>query len=63
MSPKVIERDGVHLPEGLRKLPAGQDAVEPLTEPLSNEEEVGISEGLNKLDAGHGIALAELFRR
>ncbi len=62
MRPKVIEWDGVHLPEGLRGLPAGQYAIEPLGEPLSDDEETGIFEGLNELDAGHGIPLADVVQ-
>lgn len=63
MEPKVIEWDGVHLPEGLRALPAGQYAIEPLVAPLSEEEESGIVESLRELDAGHGIPLADILQR
>jgi hypothetical protein len=62
MEPKVIEWDGVHLPEGLRNLPAGQYAIEPLFAPLTEEEESGIAEGLNELDAGGGIPLADVLQ-
>jgi len=62
MKPKVIEWDGVHLPEGLRNLPAGQYAIEPLAVSLSEDEETGISEGLNELDAGRGIPLADVLQ-
>jgi hypothetical protein len=62
MRPKVIEWDGVHLPEGLRALPAGQYAIEPLGEPLSDDEEAGISEGLNELDAGYGVPLTDVVQ-
>jgi hypothetical protein len=62
MKPKVIEWDGVHLPEGLRNLPAGQYAIEPLVVSLSEDEETGISEGLNELDAGRGNPLADVLQ-
>ena len=62
MKPKVIEWDGIHLPEGLRNLPAGQYAIEPLVVSLSEDEETGISEGLNELDAGRGIPLADVLQ-
>lgn len=62
MNPKVIEWDGVHLPEGLRNLPAGQYAIEPLVVSLSEDEDAGISEGLNELDAGRGIPLADVLQ-
>jgi hypothetical protein len=64
MEPKVIEWDGTHLPEALRKFPAGRYAIEPIDQlsPLTEEEESGIVEGLNELDAGRGIPLADVLR-
>jgi len=64
MEPKVIEWDGVHLPEGLRKLPAGRYAIEPVTQTssLSEAEEVGILKALEELDAGRGIPLSDVIK-
>ncbi|MFQ5990404.1 MAG: hypothetical protein ACE5K9_10860 [Candidatus Methylomirabilales bacterium] len=64
MRPKVIDWDGSHIPEELRKLPPGRYAVEPLDHvpTLTPEEETGILAGLNQLDAGGGIPLADVVR-
>lgn len=64
MGVKVIQWDGTHLPEELRDLPPGRYALEPLDEvpSLSPEEEDGLMAGLDQLDAGNGIPLAEVVR-
>ena len=64
MKPKVIDWDGSHIPEELRKLPPGRYAVEPIDHlpPLTPEEEAGIVAGLDQLDAGKGIPLADVVR-
>lgn len=51
MEPKVIKWDGSHVPEELRSLPPGRYA-----------EEAGILAGLEELDAGRGIPLADVIR-
>jgi hypothetical protein len=38
MEPKVIEWDGTHLPEALRKFPAGRYAIEPIDQRKFNKE-------------------------
>lgn len=64
MEPKVIEWDGSHIPAGLRELPPGRYAIESIDHPtpLTPEEEVGILTGLDQLDAGAGISLADVIR-
>ena len=64
MKPKVIDWDGSHIPEELRRLPPGRYAVEPIDQPspLTPEEEAGILAGLDQLDAGGGIPLADVVR-
>jgi hypothetical protein len=64
MGPKIIEWDGSHLPRELQDLPPGHYAIEPIDspEPLSMEEEKGILAGLEQLDAGGGIPLADVVR-
>lgn len=62
MSKRVIAWDGKNLPEGLKQVPPGRYALEPIQDPvpLSEEEERGIREALRELDAGKGISLAEV---
>ena len=64
MGPKVIEWDGSHIPEELKRLPPGRYAIESVDQAatLTEEEEAGILAGLNELDAGRGIALADVVR-
>jgi hypothetical protein len=63
MEPKVINWDGAHLPDELRKLPPGRYAVEPVDpSPLTEQEESGIITGLDELDSGQGITLGEVVR-
>lgn len=64
MDSRIIEWDGSHIPEELRGLPPGRYLVEPLSAPLTAQEEQGIREALEDLDAGRGIpfedAMSEL---
>ena len=63
MEPKVIHWDGTQIPEGLRDLPPGRYAVEPINPPdLTEEEEAGLLAALNELDAGRGIPLVDVVR-
>ncbi|MGH7774298.1 MAG: hypothetical protein ACREQA_18895 [Candidatus Binatia bacterium] len=64
MGPKVIEWDGSHIPEELKRLPPGRYAIESVDQvaTLTEEEEAGILAGLNELDAGRGIPLADVVR-
>lgn len=65
MKPKVIEWDGTHVPEALRELPPGRYVIEPIdhVSPLTLEEEDGILDALDALDAGRGAPLADLVRQ
>jgi hypothetical protein len=62
MDSRVIEWDGSHLPEELRKLPPGRYVLEPLIAPLTPEEETGIAQAIEDLDAGKGIPFNEVMR-
>jgi hypothetical protein len=64
MKPRVIHWDGSRIPEELRELPPGRYAVEPIDNPspLTADEEAGILAGLDRLDAGRGIPLADVVR-
>lgn len=64
MGPKIIKWDGSHLPRELQELPPGRYAIESLDshEPLTPQEEEGILAGLEQLDAGRGIPLADVIR-
>ncbi len=64
MGPKVFEWDGSHIPEELKRLPPGRYAIESVDQvaTLTEEEEAGILAGLNELDAGRGIPLADVVR-
>ncbi|HZO29116.1 MAG TPA: hypothetical protein VFH48_24345 [Chloroflexota bacterium] len=53
----AIDWDGTHLPDGLRLLPPGTyivHFVEDIHE-LTSEEEAGILEAMDDIEAGHGI--------
>ena len=59
-----IDWDGTHLPEGLRLLPPGTylvQFVEDIHE-LPPEEDAGIREALDSIEAGHGIPYEEAMR-
>jgi hypothetical protein len=64
MKVNVIDWDGNHIPEALRELPPGSYAVEPIDDlpPLTPDEDAGILAGLDQLDAGRGISLADVVR-
>jgi hypothetical protein len=64
MEPKVIDWDGSHIPEELQKLPPGKYAIESIERlsPLTVEEEAGILDALNELDAGGGVPLGDVVR-
>ncbi len=64
MKPRVIDWDGMGIPEELKKLPPGRYAIESIDQPspLSEAEEKGILAGLDELDAGKGIPLADVVR-
>ena len=61
---RIIHWDGTRLPDELRDLPPGSYAIASIDEPvhLTDEEEVGIRKGLDELDAGRGIPLADIVR-
>lgn len=68
MNRPVINWDGTNVPDGLKELPPGRYVLEPMQEPIqpSEEEEKGILQALQELDAGKGKTLAEVladFRR
>ena len=58
----LIYWDGRNTPEALKALPPGEYALEVVDETsvLTEEQEEGIRESLQQLDAGLGISLAEL---
>ncbi len=61
MAPTIIEWDGRQMPERLRGLPPGRYLIEPLDEAsLTADQDAGIAAGLDALDAGHGISLADV---
>lgn len=64
MGPKVIDWDGSHIPEELRKLPPGKYAIESVDQvpPLTEEEDRGIAAALTQLDAGKGIPLSDVVK-
>lgn len=57
----VIEWNGTELPEALRSLPPGRYLIEPVDdEPvLTPEEDAGLREAMDDLDAGHGVSLQD----
>ena len=61
---RIIHWDGTRLPDELRDLPPGSYAIASIDEPVhpTDEEEVGIRKGLDELDAGRGIPLADIVR-
>jgi hypothetical protein len=58
----LIDWDGSALPEELRRLPPGRYVIEPVATPLAPEEEEGLLAGLDELDAGAAISLADALR-
>jgi hypothetical protein len=61
---RIIHWDGNRVPDEPRDLPPGSYAIASIDEPdpLTDEEEAGIREGLDELDAGRGIPLADIVR-
>lgn len=59
MDSRIIEWDGSHLPDELRGLPPGRYVVEPVTAPLTRQEEEGLLEAIAALDAGQGVSFDE----
>ena len=60
----IIEWDGEHLPNDLRRLPPGWYLVQQVDDPndLTSEEEEGLLEAIAELEAGKGIPAEEVFR-
>lgn len=60
----VINWDGRRVPDELRKLPSGQYAIAPVDQSpsLTDDEEAGVRAGLDELDAGRGIPVADVIR-
>ena len=56
-----IDSDGTNLPEGLRLLPPGTYVVTFVDDihELTPEEEAGILQAMDDIEAGHGIPLEE----
>lgn len=57
----LIDWDGRHVPEELRQLPPGRYVVEPVTVPLTVEEEDGICDALDALDAGRSASFEDVM--
>lgn len=59
-----IDWDGTHVPDDFRKLPPGTYLVQfvEATHELTAEEEAGIIEALDDLDAGHAVPYEEAMR-
>jgi hypothetical protein len=61
---RIIHWDGSRVPDELRDLPPGSYAIASIgePEPLTGEQDAGIREALDELDAGRGIALVDIVR-
>jgi len=59
-----IDWDGAQVPEAFRKLPPGRYIVEYVEEidQLTPDEEAGLMEALDDLDAGHEVPYEEAMR-
>lgn len=62
MEPLVIDWDGSHVPDELRRLPPGRYALEPIDVGLSPEQDDGVRAALEALDAGRGIPLVDVIQ-
>lgn len=64
MDVKVITWDGRRVPDELHDLPPGRYAIASIDAPpaLTEQEEVGIRQALDELDAGNGVPLADVVR-
>jgi hypothetical protein len=61
----IIEWDGTHVPEDLRKLPPGRYLVsDPYwdDDEMTEEEEAGVLLALDEIEAGQGIPLEDAIR-
>lgn len=68
MRPMIIEWDGTHVPDDLRKLPPGRYLIGPAYElwdedELTPEEDAGIQLALDQVEAGEGIPYEEAMRQ
>ena len=64
MKKLVIEWDGKHVPEGLKKAPPGRYVLQsvPGDTGLSEVEDQGLRAALDQLDAGQGRTLADVIQ-
>ena len=62
MQPKTIEWDGHTVPAELKSLPPGRYVVEATSEALTEDDESGIMEALDSLDADRGVPLEDVVR-
>ena len=62
MTKPIINWDGKTIPEGLKQVPPGEYALEPVpgAEGPTEDEQKGIREALQELDAGRGRTLADV---
>lgn len=62
MTKPIINWDGKTIPEGLKQVPPGAYALEPIPESdeLTAMEEDGLKKALEELDAGKGMSLADV---
>jgi hypothetical protein len=63
--PRIIEWDGMHIPDELRQLPPGRYLVsDPYwdDDELTEEEEAGVLLAIEEIDAGQGIPLEDAIR-
>lgn len=60
----VIDWDGEHVPEALKNEPPGRYVLQSVDEevPLTEEEDRGLRQALDQLDAGQGRSLADVIR-
>lgn len=63
MKRPVIIWDGEHLPTGLQNVPPGRYALEAADspEPLTDDQERGIVEAMDQIDAGQGRSLQDVI--
>ena len=55
----VIEWDGQHVPEALKKAPPGRYVLQAISDEvvLSEKDDLGVRDALNQLDANQGASL------
>ena len=59
----VIDWDGSNVPRGLHLLAPGRYVVSPLgSDELTAYEDAAVREGLDEIEAGHGIPLDQVIR-